>query len=302
MANKKVSLDEAEFAADCALGMYTQEELAARHGVSKSTVGKMISGQRRPEVRKLIAVAREHAAARAKQRVADLLVRAVDVVGELMNSDRPNVALAAAREMLNRGLGRPAAAVEGAAENRGLDEAERKQFKWLRWRAQTMDSWFVDMSQDTKRRMMKDLGLTRKEVDEASKTEWHQLDAAMQAEFDDEEEDENEDDEDYDDEDDDESLTGGGTENWGATSAGDEGGSDAKAGMKSDSQKPARERTKAGAKAKGEVEAKTKAAATAKAGAGAGRKAGTNVCDALTPRAGGPAGAREQWWTPGLEG
>ena len=217
MANKKVSLDEAAFAADCALGMYTHEELAAKHGVSASTVGKMVRGQRRPEIGKMIALAREHAAERAKQRVAELLVRAVDVVGGLMNSDRPTVALAAAREMLNRGLGRPVTPTD-SAENKALDEMERRELRWLRWRAENLDRWLGEISEDTKKRLMRDLGLTREEVEEASKPQWRQAEA--DSGYDDQADAEAEAEAEYDDQADEQSLAGSGGANWGATASG----------------------------------------------------------------------------------
>jgi len=100
MAWQRKQFDEQAFAVDCASGMYTQAELARRHDVSLSLVRKMIAGERRPRVKKLIDEARHVALERAAHKLDGLLDEAVEVLRRLMGSDNDRVALAAAKEVI----------------------------------------------------------------------------------------------------------------------------------------------------------------------------------------------------------
>ena len=79
MAWEKKQMDEQAFAVDCASGMYTQAELARRHSISVSLARKMIAGERRPWVKKMIDEARHVALERAAHKLDGLLDESRDV-------------------------------------------------------------------------------------------------------------------------------------------------------------------------------------------------------------------------------
>jgi transcriptional regulator with XRE-family HTH domain len=108
MSRGRIALDQESFAVDCASGLYTQEELASRHGVSKSLVNKIVSGQRRPEVRDMIDSARQEACQWAEERLTRLIRGAVGVLEAGLMGEGTHVAIRAACEILNRTIGRPA--------------------------------------------------------------------------------------------------------------------------------------------------------------------------------------------------
>jgi transcriptional regulator with XRE-family HTH domain len=122
MPRKRTALDEESFAADSASGLYTQKELAERHGVSESLVGKIARGQRRPEVREMVAAARDQACQRIQDRLTKLMDRAVGVLERAMSGKGSHLAIRAASEVLNRTIGRPAPA--GRAGQ--ADKSDRK--------------------------------------------------------------------------------------------------------------------------------------------------------------------------------
>ena len=92
MPKRRDDFDERAFAADAATGTFTQAELAARHGISRSHVRKITCGTRRPHVREMVAQ-------------AGLVGDAVGALEAAMGGDSGTAAVAAAREVLRRTLG-----------------------------------------------------------------------------------------------------------------------------------------------------------------------------------------------------
>ena len=105
MPKRRDDFDERAFAADAATGTFTQAELAARHGISRSHVRKITCGTRRPHVREMVAQAREAHLGRARLRLAGLVGDAVGALEAAMGGDSGTAAVAAAREVLRRTLG-----------------------------------------------------------------------------------------------------------------------------------------------------------------------------------------------------
>ena len=146
MPKRRDDFDERAFAADAAAGAFTQAELAARHGISPSHVGKIMCGTRRPHVREMVAQAREAHLGRARRRLAGLVGEAVGALEAAMGGGSGAAAVAAAREVLRRTLGEVPPAARQPQESRedmsspGLERALR------------------DLSPETKRLVLHELG------------------------------------------------------------------------------------------------------------------------------------------------
>jgi|GEM_PF-2585452 len=105
MPTKNTQLNQSAFVADVVIGCMTQRELADRHGISVSEVGKLIRGERRPLVRQLIDDSRASACLRTQQRLLRLHDRAVAVIDQAVNGNGP-AAVAAAKWILQHSLPR----------------------------------------------------------------------------------------------------------------------------------------------------------------------------------------------------
>jgi len=114
MSGKRIELDEEAFAADWASGMYTQGNMAARYGVSLSLVKKITSGRRRPALHARIEEVRKAARRRTERGLIGLLDQAVETLKRAMAGEATATALAAAKEVLNRAMGRVEASAKAA--------------------------------------------------------------------------------------------------------------------------------------------------------------------------------------------
>ena len=105
----RTDIDEELLAADLASGFYTQEQLARRHGVSVSLIGKIARGQRHAGVAQQVERIRWAVAGRAERRLAGLVEPAIDVLAAALRGEATPTALRAAQEILNRALGKAGA-------------------------------------------------------------------------------------------------------------------------------------------------------------------------------------------------
>ncbi|HUU58738.1 MAG TPA: hypothetical protein VMZ50_04280, partial [Phycisphaerae bacterium] len=94
--NLRSEIDEELLAADLASGFYTQKDLAERHGVSVSLVGKIARGQRRPGIAQQVERIRYAVVARADRRLAGLVEPALDVLAAALRGEATPTALRAA--------------------------------------------------------------------------------------------------------------------------------------------------------------------------------------------------------------
>jgi len=142
-------MDEDAFVEDFASGLYTQKQLAENYGISLALVKKIASGQRRPDLRERIAAARQALCRQTQRQLVGLLDTAVGVLRKAM-AGPATPALAAAREVFNRVLGKP----DAAAAVRARAAAEAPQQKWY-----TPDfPSLIDLSPETKSLVLKELG------------------------------------------------------------------------------------------------------------------------------------------------
>ena len=107
--NPRTDIDEELLAADLASGFYTQKQLARRHGVSVSLIGKIARGQRHAGVAQQVERIRWAVAGRAERRLAGLVEPAIDVLAAALRGEATPTALRAAQEVLNRALGKAGA-------------------------------------------------------------------------------------------------------------------------------------------------------------------------------------------------
>lgn len=107
MGNRQTNLDEYTFAVDVASGELTQKQIAKKHNISEVHVGEIVRGKSRPHVAEIITELAESSKEHAKARLSLLQDKAVGTVAEAMDGRKPPVALAAAKEVLNRTLGDP---------------------------------------------------------------------------------------------------------------------------------------------------------------------------------------------------
>lgn len=101
------TLDDRRFVDDYLSGQFTYSQLAERHGLSLSMVGKVIRGERRPRVAELIAAMADAASRQAKARLTGLLNKAINVLTAAMDRPGTPASLAAARLIITRGLADP---------------------------------------------------------------------------------------------------------------------------------------------------------------------------------------------------
>jgi hypothetical protein len=149
MPRKRKAMNEDAFVEDFASGLYTQRQLAKKHGISLPLVQKIATGRRRPDLRERIDEARGALCRQSQQQLVGLLDAAVGVLRKAM-AGPATPALAAAREVFNRVLGKPEAA--GAVEARAAADAPHD--KW--YSPDSPD--LVDLSPETKRLVLKELG------------------------------------------------------------------------------------------------------------------------------------------------
>jgi len=141
-------MDEDAFVEDFASGLYTQKQLAESYGISLSLVKKIALGQRRPDLQDRIAAARQALCRQAQQQLVGLLDVAMGALRTAMGGPAAP-ALAAAREVFNRVLGKP----DPAAAVRARAAAEAPQRKWYPPDSPSL----VDLSPETKRLVLKEL-------------------------------------------------------------------------------------------------------------------------------------------------
>ena len=148
MSEKRTEMDEDAFVEDLASGLYTQKQLAESYGMSLSLVKKIASGQRRPDLQKQIAAARQALCRQTQRQLVGLLEAAVGVLRTAM-AGPATPALAAAREVFNRVLGKPDPA--GAVRARAAAGAPQR--KWYSPDSPSL----LDLSPETKRLVLKEL-------------------------------------------------------------------------------------------------------------------------------------------------
>ena len=148
MATQRKSFDHAGFARDSASGLYSRSALAIKYGLSGSMVKKLLAGQRRPEVREMIESARAEARLQVQTRAVELVEEAVGTLARAMRSASDAVALAAAKEVLNRAAGR-SPWVPAEPERPPEPQEEDDDSFWRLWKA---------LSPETRRMVMRDLG------------------------------------------------------------------------------------------------------------------------------------------------
>jgi hypothetical protein len=154
MARQRVKVDEVALAGDFVTGMYTQSELAAKYGLSRSAVEKIVSGRRRPDVQRMIETARQAAAGRAKERLAELLSPALGVLARAMEGEPSGRAISAAKAVLDRTLGRPVPAGAAGAWATGVVQDCRH----------APD--LMGLTPETKRLVLQELGWSNREIDQ----------------------------------------------------------------------------------------------------------------------------------------
>jgi transcriptional regulator with XRE-family HTH domain len=154
MARQRVKVDEVALAGDFVTGMYSQSELAAKYGLSRSAVEKIVSGRRRPDVQRMIETARQAAAGRAKERLAELLSPALGVLARAMEGEPSARAISAAKAVLDRTLGRPVPAGAAGAWATGVVQDCRH------------GPDLTDLSPETKRLVLRELGYSGREIDQ----------------------------------------------------------------------------------------------------------------------------------------
>lgn len=113
MAQKRRKLDEDRFVRDYVIGGLTQAQLAAKHRLSSSQVGRLLRGQRRPDLLRRMKEAMAAQNCRTESQLARLQPKAVTTLAKAMQGKASSVALSAAKEVLNRTLGDRQAAVRG---------------------------------------------------------------------------------------------------------------------------------------------------------------------------------------------
>jgi hypothetical protein len=117
MAQKRGKFDESRFVRDYVIGGLTQAQLAAKHRLSSSQVGRILRGQRRPDVLRRMKEAMAAQNCRTESQLARLQPKAVATLAKAMQGKASSVALSAAKEVLNRTLDdRQAAARSRAGE------------------------------------------------------------------------------------------------------------------------------------------------------------------------------------------
>jgi transcriptional regulator with XRE-family HTH domain len=116
MSRGRIALDQESFAADCASGLYTQEALAAKHGVSVSLINQIARGVRRPGLAERAAAVREETFRLAEQQLLGLVEVAIGMLGVAMAGGASPTALRAAQEVLNRTLGKVGSGRGGRGE------------------------------------------------------------------------------------------------------------------------------------------------------------------------------------------
>jgi len=127
MAGHAAQLNEWQFAVDAARGM-TQRQLQERHDIGRDTVRRIVRGESRPHVARIVCELRSQPDAHVRLRVAAMQAKAIEVLERALgcvpsstpaggktggeNADEPadpevsRVSLAAAKELLTRTLGR----------------------------------------------------------------------------------------------------------------------------------------------------------------------------------------------------
>ncbi len=116
MSPARLYLDEQDFARDVAVGHLGVEALARKHGMCRGYAHKLIKGQHRPDVARLIAELKADLEATTKRetrrQLALLERKAVHTLEQAMDRPHTSVGLKAAQEVLNRTLDRPPVPLE----------------------------------------------------------------------------------------------------------------------------------------------------------------------------------------------
>ena len=141
MPRKRIAIDPVVFIADYIGGKFTVRQLAARHGISESLAGKIIRGERRPELAKLIDKAIEAYGLRIQRRLTALRELAVKRLERAVLHDEGSLGLAAAKEILNR----------------TMPDKPAKEPRWP-YQRPPGHSIMMELSPETKRRVLKELG------------------------------------------------------------------------------------------------------------------------------------------------
>ena len=134
----KSKLDFLKLAEDVASGRFTYRQIGERHGIGQSYVCDIVHGRRCPRVAQLIAELDRRNRRRAARRLMRLTGKAVATVSAVMNGKKPGVALSAAKEVLHRALDRKEPLGEQPRRSDGPS--------------------LVDLSPETKRRVLEELG------------------------------------------------------------------------------------------------------------------------------------------------
>jgi len=147
MGCKRISMNEDLFVRDCAIGSLTYTQLASKYGISRESVGRIVRGERRRELAGRIAKVKSQAARYADRELTCLALEAVDVVRSAMAGSGEALALRAARDVLDRVLGRAGSSAQ-AARQAAWAENDKYHFR----------SPLEDLSPETKLRVLEELG------------------------------------------------------------------------------------------------------------------------------------------------
>ena len=149
MGRKRIAMDEESFVVDCAAGFLTYAQLGAKYGISRHLAGRIARGERRCELGERIAAAKAAAKTCAERELTRLAGKAVDALRVALAGPPSTLSVAAAREVLNRVLGRTqsAAGLASTARAAAAAPAEPPRRRSL-----------MDLSPETKELVVAELG------------------------------------------------------------------------------------------------------------------------------------------------